>query len=152
MAEYGLITKGLPVGCAEPGHEVGWHFGQGGFVVEIHAAVAVQGAHAGEHIGGKAQAFGFVIGAVGIGRVAIHMGEKPIGAALQGGGHFGGAALCFFGRPLRPNAGVHDQVVAVLQHQGLVPQPIEQHLAVGGGKNVAHSIAALEFAVAVGDG
>jgi hypothetical protein len=85
----------------------------------------MQGAHAGEHIGGKAQAFGFVIGTVAIGLVAIHMGKKPIGAALQGGGHFGGTLLRAFSRPLRPNAGMHDQVVAVLQHQGLVQQPIE---------------------------
>ena len=39
----------------------------------------------------------------------------------------------------------------MLQHQGLVPQPIEQHLAVGGIEDVGHRVAAFELAVPMGN-
>ena len=80
------------------------------------------------------------------------MGEIGIGAVAQFVCHFFGQRVRLCDAPLRQQAGVHQHIFVVAQHQGLGAQPVEQGAALGVIENIVERVAALEPAVAVRHG
>lgn len=66
--------------------------------------------------------------------------------------HFFGQRVRLCDAPLRQQAGVHQHIFVVAQHQGLGAQPVEQGAALGVIENIVERVAALEPAVAVRHG
>jgi hypothetical protein len=138
----------------EPGHEAGRRFPGAVLGMEIHGAVGAAEADAGQRIDDAAQAVGALQAVVPARRlVAIHAAQEvfPVWAA-QGGFHLLRQRQRLIGRPLRQQAGMHHQIIALAQGKRPVPQPVKQFGAVGRGQDVIQRIAAAGLADADGHG
>ena len=143
MAEDDGAAGGAAVGGLEPGDEVFGSVGRGFGAFEVHAAVGVQVAQAGEAVDDAAQA---VVAAQAVapavGGVAVHDGQEvlPVGAA-QDFFHFVGQVAGLFEFPFGQQAGVHHEEVALAQGQGAGAQPVDEFGGVGGAQDGFQGVA-----------